>query len=749
MTDRLPDAPPLGAVLSADGASVTFRVQAPAATRVELWVYDAPVDTAPLSNTAMVASADGPYVLSRPVSTLQPDPRQPIFYGYRAWGSNWPYDPAWQPGSAAGFLADVDAHAYRFNPNKLLLDPYAREISHCVQTPEHPDRAGYLSGPTNRTTDSGPFAPKGIVLPHGPGGTGRRPTRHLKDDIIYEVHVRGFTRTDPSIPAPLRGTYAGAAMKAGYLRDLGITAVEFQPVCQSQNALNDLVDHHPDHNYWGYQTMGFFAPDRRLAADQSAGGPTREWMAMVEAFHAVGLKVFIDVVYNHHEEGDVDASGQVGTVYSLRGLDNPGYYETLLATGQPGQYWNSNGVGPNLNAASAIGRDLVIESLRYWSNERGVDGFRFDLCAVLGNRNADGGFTFDTSDPDNILNRALTILPERPIGGGPGVDLIAEPYIGRGDGGWELGKFPRGWAEWNTYFRDTVRKSQNKLGQSDLTPGEFVRRIAGSDDLFGADGRKPWSSINFVTCHDGFCLRDLHSYAERQNDQPWPYGPSDGGNDSGSEMCWDHGGDVTQQLQATRTSLALTVLATGVPMIGGGSEIHRTQHGNDNAYNIDTLANWFDWSLLPTNAPLFAFTSRLTGFRNAHPALRRAEFFTGRPQGDAPIKDVTWLRPDAVEMDDAYFADLGNHFIAWQIDGASAGDSAARIYIAYNGWIDPIDTVLPSLPPGEGWFLALDTAASATDWNNAKSPGEETAILQPFVSVDGRSCMVAIAKASR
>jgi isoamylase len=748
MTDGLPDAPRLGAVFSADGTLVTFRVHAPDATRVELWVYDSPVDTVPLLSAPMVASAGSPYTLRVPISELQPDRSQPIFYGYRAWGPNWPYDPAWQPGSAAGFLTDVDADAHRFNPNKLLLDPYAREISHCVQTPEHPDRAGYLSGPLNRATDSGPFAPKGIVLPAVGISVGRRPTRHLKDDIVYEVHVRGFTKTDPSIPAALRGTYAGAAMKAGYLRDLGITAVEFQPVCQSQNALNDLVDHHPDHNYWGYQTMGFFAPDRRLAADQSAGGPTREWMAMVEAFHDAGLKVFIDVVYNHHEEGDVDASGQIGTIYSLRGLDNPGYYETLRSTGQPQQYWNSNGVGPNLNAASDIGRDLVIDSLCYWSDERGVDGFRFDLGAVLGNRNSDGGFTFDTSDPNNILNRALTILPERPIDGGPGIDLIAEPYIGKGDNGWELGRFPRGWAEWNTYFRDTIRKSQNKLGQSDLTPGDFVRRIAGSDDLFGGNGRKPSASINFVTCHDGFCLRDLHSYAARQNDQPWPYGPSDGGNDSGSEMCWDHGGDLRQQLQATRTSLALTMLATGVPMISGGSEIHRTQHGNDNAYNIDTFANWFDWSLLQDNAALFAFTSKLMGFRNAHPALRRAEFFSGQAQNGSTIKDVTWLRPDGIEMDGAYFADPGNHFIAWQIDGAPAADPASRIYIAYNGWVDPIDAILPSLPAGQGWFLALDTSAAAIGWDNARSAGAETAILQPFVTVDGRSCLVAIAHAS-
>ena len=735
----------LGARFETAGTTVTFRVRAPSAARVELWIYPEPVEAPPVLRQMMRGPDDGVFELSLPASALV-GPASAIFYGYRAWGPNWPYDPAWQPGQETGFIADVDGYGHRFNPNKLLLDPYAREVSHCVQTPERPERAAYLSGPDNRRTDTGPIAPKGIVLPSRTRDTGVRPTGHLKDDIIYEVHVRGLTQADAAIDDAVRGTYAGAAAKADYLRDLGVTAVEFLPVCQTQNALNDLVDRPGDHNYWGYQTMAFFAPDRRYASDTSPGGPTREWTAMVKAFHDAGLKVFIDVVFNHHEEGGVDPTGQIGTIYSLRGLDNVGYYEVTLAEGRPESYWSSNGVGPNLNATSQIGRDLVIDALTYWTEELGVDGFRFDLGAVLGNKMPDGGYAFDADDPDGVLNRALTLLPERQMGGSPGVDLIAEPYTASGDG-WELGGFPRGWAEWNTFFRDTVRRSQNKLGHATLRPAELVRRIAGSDDLFGHNGRRPWASINFVTCHDGFCLNDLHSFADRHNDQPFPYGPSDGGNDAGQEMCWDHGGDASQQLQATRTSLALAMLSIGVPMMTGGSEFHRTQHGNDNPYNLDTKANWLDWTLLDAHADLHAFTRNLLRFRRAHPALRRSDFFTGSPSPGGIVKDVTWLRADGGEMDGAYLDDPDNHFVAWQIDGVPTDDPAARIYIAYNGWIASIDATLPTLPPQYVWRLAIDTSVDASAWQNAHRPSEEPQFDDSHITVDGRAIVALIATA--
>ena len=745
----------LGAKLSADGTSLTLAVCAPAATRAEVWLYAAPTGGSPILTQALAGSDDGMW--RGTVAIGGRSAGAALYYGYRAFGPNWPQDPAWVPGSEAGFVADVDAQGNRFKPNKLLLDPYAREISHCVQTPTHPDRDGYRSGPASRTTDSGPFAPKAVVVSDAGGDTGTKPTHPFKDDIIYEVHLRGLTKADPSIPEHLRGTYAGAAMRAPYLRDLGVTAVEFLPVHQTQNALNDDLARKGDHNYWGYQTMGFFAPDRRHAADQSPGGPTREFKAMVKAFHDAGLKVFLDVVYNHTEEGGSDPAPPVEsdgsrkpterTIYAFRGLDNARYYETERGEGHPETFEDETGVGPNLNAAEPIVRDLVIDSLVYWSRELGVDGFRFDLAAVLGNADRDGGFRFDRDYPQNILNRAVRELPVRPAEGGAGVDLVAEPYAVSMDAQ-EQGNFPRGWAEWNDRYRDTVRASQNKLGFVPVTPARLVTRVAGSQDMFGGNDRKPWASVNYVVVHDGFTLADLHGFNEKQNGLAWPYGPSDGGRSSSDEMGWDHGGDVAAQHQAVRTSLALLAVSAGVPLITGGSEFHRTQRGNNNAYNLDTVASWLDWSLAETNAGQLAFTRRLLRFRRDHPALRPAAFFTGRPIGGGSTKDITWLRNDGAEMDAAYFDGAGNHFVAWQIDGVPAGDPAKRIYIAYNAWSEPIRATLPALPEGEDWHLAIDTSASATAFDNVHEPGREPVIDSALI-VDGRSCVVAIIEARK
>ena len=724
--------PALGATLCDDG--VTFRVRAPAAERIELCLYAKPQGAEPVLRQAMARRDCGTFVAT--VAAAAAFGRGAVYWGYRAFGPNWPYDPAWTPGSAAGFVADFDASGNRFNPNKLLLDPYAREISHCPQTPAHPDRAGYLSGEAGRLVDTGPFAPKGVLFTDAGGDTGSKPTHPLKDDIVYEVHVRGLTRADPGVPEILRGTYAGAALRAPYLRDLGVTAVEFLPVHQTQNALNDLpvVASQPNRqNYWGYQTIGFFAPDRRHAADPSPGGATREFKAMVKAFHDAGLKVFLDVVYNHTEEGGLGEAPDARTIYSFRGLDNARYYETERDSGRPGDFVDLTGVGPNFDAAEPLVRDLVLDSLAYFADELGVDGFRFDLAAILGNSRAAGGFAFDRDDLHNILNRAVHELPSRPAAGGAGVDLIAEPYA---YGPQEQGKFPRGWAEWNDRFRDTMRISQNKLGVVPVTPGELATRIAGSDDVFGSNGRAPWASVNYIVCHDGFCLADLHRFDEKHNDLPWPYGPSDGGRASDQEMGWDHGGDAAAQSQAIRTSLALLLLSAGVPMITGGTEMNRTQHGNNNAYNLDTEANWLDWSQAAANAGQLAFTRNLLGFRRAHACLRPAEFFTGQPRAGRDIKDLTWLRDDGGEIDQGYFGDPDKHFIAWQLDAGSA-DPATRLYVAYNGWVDPIEAHLPALPAGETWTVAIDTAAEA---------GAEIPVAGETLMVAGRSLVAAIAK---
>jgi glycogen operon protein len=735
---------PLGARFSADKTQLTFCICSLNATRVEAWIYGAPVGAAPILSQSMQAGGvTGAFTATIAVSAL--GGAQTVYYGYRAWGPNWPYDASWTPGSQAGFVSDVDGNGNRFNPNKLLLDPYALEVSHNPITPTQQDIGVYQSGATNRLVDTGPVAPKGIAIALPALDFGVKPVRPFKDEIIYEVHLRGLTKDDPSVPASLQGTYAGAAMRAAYLASLGITAVEFQPIHETQNALNDVTSFSANQNYWGYDSVSYFAPDRRYASDQSPGGPTQEWMGMVKAYHNAGLKVYLDVVYNHHNEGGVDSSGTIGTIYSLRGLDNTNYYETLVGLGQPAQYEDDNGVGPNVNAAVSLTGNLILDSLKYWAATLGVDGFRFDLAAVLGNTKSQGGYSFDLSSPQNVINRVVSELPARPAAGGQGVDLIAEPYTANGQGQ-EQGQFPPGWAEWNDRYRDTFRASQNKLGFVAVTPGQMATRFAGSNDLFQANGRKPWNSVNYITCHDGMTLRDLHSFEQTQNDLPFPKGPSSGGRSAADEMCWDHGGDPVQQIQAVRTSLAILLLSAGVPMVSGGTEIFRTQFGNNNAFNLDTNANWLDWSQLLPEAALVNFAPQLFLFRLAHSCLRPPDFFTGTDTTGDGLKDLTWVKNDGSEVDPPYFQNSDNHFLAFRIDGTKFGDTAASLYIAYNGWIAPVSANLPANLPGKQWFLVADTASTAEAWGNIHPPGQEAAMGNSVYNVMGRSLVLCLEK---
>ncbi len=734
----------LGARFLPGNAQAEFRVNAPAADRVELWIYAAALGAGPVLRQPMDRQADGSFTATAAIAGS-------IFYGYRAWGPNWQFDNAWTPGSAAGFVSDVDGSGHRFNPNKLLLDPYALEVSHNPLTPEHPDPTAYLTGAAFRLVDTGPFAPKGIVLAVPSPDFGVKPTGAFKDDIIYEVHLRGLTKNDPSVPASLQGTYAGAALRAGYLRDLGVTAVEFQPIHETQSALNDLPQFAAYHNYWGYNSCSFFAPSRRYASDQSPGGSTREWMAMVKAFHSAGLKVFVDVVYNHHDEGPVDeASGTIGKIYSLRGLDNPNYYEARSPT-EPNHYQDDNGVGPNVNAATAVVRNLVLDSLQYWTHVLGADGFRFDLAAILGNADAQGGFYFNRDDPSNILNRAVKELPARPARGGPGVDLIAEPYTANG-AGQEQGNFPVGWSEWNDRYRDVFRASQNKLGIVPVTPAGMAARFAGSDDLFGPRGRKPWNSVNYIVCHDGMTLRDLYSFNGPNNNQAFPFGPSPGGRSAADEMCWDHAGDPVQQRQAVRTGLAILLLSAGTPMLLGGSETNRTLEGNNNSFNLDTSANWFDWQLAERERALTDYTRGLLQFRRTHQCLRPAEFFTGSDHHNGNgLKDLTWYVDSGAEADDTYFANPGNHFLAYRIDateapGTELGDPCGSVYVAYNSWIYPVVTTLPLNLTAKRWHIVADTNAAAEAWGNIHAPGQEVQLSEQQYTMAGRSLALFIEK---
>ncbi|HEU4535180.1 MAG TPA: isoamylase [Polyangiaceae bacterium] len=718
---------------------VTFRVRSERATRIEVWVYNAAKGEAERARYVLQSEGGGRWSARVPLAELrQKGVAGTVFYGYRAWGPNWAYNAAWQPGSSAGFVADVNGQGDRFNPNKLLFDPYGFELSHDPINPTNADGTVYGTGPTHRLKDSGRVAPKSIVLDAVGGDVGVKPTRALKDDVIYEVHVRGLTRNDATVPVAERGTYAGAARKAAYLKSIGVTAVEFLPLQETDNDANDVVASTAGDNYWGYMTLNYFSPDRRYAADKSPGGPSREFRAMVKAFHDQGLKVYADVVYNHTAEGGTwDGTGQTTSLFSMRGLDNAHYYEL---GSNPAFYYDNTGIGANFNSTTDIAVDLIVDSLRYWKDALGLDGFRFDLASVLGNRCFAGCFEFDKFDPNNALNRSVVELPSRPAAGGAGVDLIAEPWA-IGSGTYRVGDFPAGWAEWNGAYRDVLRRDQNELGVSAVTPGQLATRFAGSSDLYADDGRKPWHSINFVVAHDGFTLRDLYSYNAKNNLQPWPFGPSDGGEDH--NVSWDQGGDPALQRQAARNALALVLLSAGVPMITGGDEMYRTQFGNNNSYNLDSDKNWLDWSAATTNANFLSYARRLMLFRSAHPALRPANFWTGAV-GASGLKDITWLTDGGVEASGAYMDNANNHFLAFRLDGARAADSAASIYVAYNGWSGQVNATLPAPRAGKAWYRVGDTATWMESQGNFTNPGQEQILNGNTYGLAGRSLLLLI-----
>ncbi len=675
----------LGAHLGAN--SVTFRVYSSGATRVEVDLFAAAaavneVARIPLDRDAATS------VWSATVPLSQLGIRGTIYYGYRAWGPNWTFDPAWTKGSGRGFVSDVDSAGNRFNPNKLLLDPYAREISHDPATKDNRDGSVYASGPDHRLLDTGNVAPKGIVLQDSTTPVEARPTTPPQEEIVYEVQLRGLTNSDSSIPATARGTYRGAALKAGYLKSLGITAVEFLPLQETQNDTNDADPRSA--NYWGYATLNYFAPDRRFSSDKSPGGPTRELRKMVAAFHAAGLKVFVDVVYNHTGEGYAYHSDDKNTynLISFRGLDNPTYY--LLTSDHQSSFDNS-GVGGDYNTANPVAQDLIVDSLDYWHATLGIDGFRFDLAPVLGNTCTEGCFHYDKLAPATALNRLAREFP--------GVPLIAEPWA-IGDGTFQLGNFPAGWWEWNGSFRDKVRQSQNKLGVETVTTGELATRFAGSADLFQANGRKPWHSVNFMVAHDGFTLADLYHFNSKNNNQPFPKGPSDGGNDNNES--WDQSGSHPDQIKAARNGLALLMLSAGTPMMTGGDEFLRSLNGNNNSYNLDTPFNWLNFTLTAEQRAFQGYARALIAFRRAHAALWPADFYSA--------EQLHWLKPDGGAADGAYFDNADNHAIAWTIDGGPFHDPAGMLYLAYNAWSGPVDFTLPSAGAGKLWTRVLDTS---------------------------------------
>jgi glycogen operon protein len=733
---------PLGSRLTAGTA--TFAVYSKHATRVLLEIYEAPMAEAARFDYWMEKGPD--HVWRARIEGVPAG----AFYGFRCWGPNWLFSSDWRRGgSAAGFVADVDAGGNRFNPNKLLFDPYGREFSHDRETPAMKEHYGhhagmYGAGPgvyrgvadqhlpvVRREFDTGPWAPKTAVVDDRTS-FGVKPRIPQKDAAIYEAHVRGLTRHPSSarlatildgipgfeqitsVPDALRGTYAGAGYMAKYLKALGYTAIEFLPVHEFANDLNPegspgwdrLRDEPPHGNYWGYMTYGFFAPDTRYAYDRSPGGPTREFKEMVKAYHDEGMEVYLDVVYNHTGEGGLwDNSGDTAELLSMRGLDNAEYY--ALADGNR-HYWDSTGCGNNLDASKNVVRRLIRDSLEYWSQEMGVDGFRFDLATVLGRTGPNYGFDAGTT----LLADIAAMAEEQHI------EIIAEAWDLNG---YQVGEFPKGWAEWNGAYRDAVRR----FIKGDPCVEAFIRAVNGDYHRFHDQGG-PQKAVNFITAHDGFTLMDLVSYNGKNNAVSWPFGPSDGGNDSNDS--WDSGGDRTLRRARLRSLLTVQFLSRGVPMTLGGDEFARTQNGNNNPYKIDSIGVWLNYDMIGASAPtarptsgtgvyhdnygddahptgkngLFLYTRFLLNLRRAHTALRQDRF------GDLSLdqgSDVTYWFKEADGVSDL----RGNsRSVHWRIDGSAVGDT--DFLVCVNMWREPVRFAVPAAHAGRHWFRRADTA---------------------------------------
>ena len=730
----------LGAKYNSAKTTITFRLYSSKATRIELDLFSAGYGQgaattyllAPDPNTTNV------WQVTVAVSALtSAGITGPVYYGYRAWGPNWPYTSTWTLGSSAGFISDVDANGNRFNPNKLLYDPYALELSQNPETATFTNGNVYASGSLYRTLDSGPDASKGIVLATSTVSTGTKPTRAQKDDIVYEVNVRGLTKNDPSIATAYQGTYKGAALKAPYLASLGVTAVEFLPVQETQNQANDNTPNSDvGQNYWGYSTLNFFSPDRRYAYNQAAGGPTQEFQAMVAAYHALGIKVYMDVVYNHTGEGYAWNTSDPTTynVMSYRGLDNPTYYE--LTTDLQSSYDNT-GVGGNYNTYNTIAQNLIVDSLYYWNSTMGVDGFRFDLASVLGNTCTVGCYNFDKTNPNIALNRIVTEIPPRPAAGGSGVDLIAEPWA-IGGNSYQVGGFPTGWSEWNGIYRDTLRQAQNEQGVDAVTPSQLATRFAGSSDLYQGNGRSPWNSVNFMVSHDGMTLNDLYSCNGSNNSQAWPYGPSDGG--TTTNYSWDQGGNSVNQRMAARVGFAFMMLNAGTPMMTGGDEFLRSINCNNNPYNLDSVGNWLNYTETTAQSNFNSYVQAMIAFRKAHASLRPVTWYTAA--------QLAWYTPAGVTPDSTYWNSSTNYDIAYMLNGSSLGDSTAAIYVGYNGYSAAVNFSLPAPPSGLNWYRVTDTCSWAEGPNQVSAPGSETYLGGQGYSygICGRGLILLIAK---
>ena len=662
---------PLGATW--DGRGTNFSLFSEVAERVELCLFDDDGTETRIDLRERTAFCWHGYLRG-----VGPGQR----YGFRVHG---PWDPA---------------QGHRCNPAKLLVDPYARAITGTIDwTPAlfpYP-----LSGDDleREDSDSAPFMPKGIVVDSAFDWEDDRPLRRpLHETSIYEVHLKGFTMRHPAVPQEIRGTYAGLAHPAAieYLRNLGITAVELLPIHQfvhEQHLLDKGL-----RNYWGYHSYGYFAPHNEYSSAGDMGGQVREFKQMVKALHAAGLEVILDVVYNHTGEGN-----HLGPVLSLKGIDNRAYYRVV--EDDPRYYMDYTGTGNSLNMRHPHALQLVMDSLRYWVQEMHVDGFRFDLASTLAR---------ELYDVDR-LSAFFDIIHQDPTLSA--VKLIAEPWD-IGEGGYQVGNFPVRWCEWNGKYRDTVRDYWRGEGG---TLAEFASRFTGSSDLYQNDGRKPYASINFITAHDGFTLRDLVSYNEKHNEA----NGEDNNDGESHNRSWNSGAEgetddpTVNALRARqqRNFLTTLFLSQGIPMLLGGDEAGRTQRGNNNAYCQDNEISWFDWEHV--DEALLAFTTRLVHLQAEHPVFQRRRWFHGRPVRG--VSDIAWFRPDGEEMSEedwqqphaksfAVFLN-GDALLDVDADGRPVHDDS--FLLLFNAHDERLTFRMPPESFGKDWQLVLDTADDA------------------------------------
>ncbi len=686
----LPGQPyPLGSTW--DGKSVNFALYSENATGVELCLFDEKG-----AETRVPVKEQTAFVWHCCIPDLQPGQR----YGYRVYGE---YAPD---------------KGLRFNPNVVLLDPYARAVTGT----ENFERGvmAYKIG-ENEDYDMQDAeqlgVPLGVVIDPAFDWSGdRSPNVPFHRTVIYEAHVKGLTMLHPEVPQELRGTYAGVASEPiiRHLKDLGITALEVLPVHQH---LDDgfLIDKGL-HNYWGYNTVNFFVPDVRYsaAAQQGAlGGEVNEFKEMVKSLHAAGIEVILDVVYNHTAEGN-----HLGPTLSFKGIDNPTYYR--LVSDNPRFYYDTTGTGNSLNVRHPQTLQLIMDSLRYWVTDMHVDGFRFDLASTL----ARGLHEVDQ------LSSFFTIIHQDPVLSQ--VKLIAEPWD-IGEGGYQVGNFPVKWAEWNGIYRDAMRSFWK--GDGGLAD-ELGYRLTGSSDLYQNDGRKPYASINFFTAHDGFTLRDLVSYNDKHNDANGENN-QDGHNDNRSWNCGVEGPTDDPEVNALRARqqrnmLATLVLSQGTPMLLGGDEMGRTQQGNNNAYCQDSDISWFDWE--HKDEALLAFTQRLIALRSEHPVLHRRKFFSGRPIRGG-VRDIMWLKHDGTEMNDEDWQNPQTQSLGMLLAGEGLQDEDESgkplrddtLMVVLNASHVDLVYVLPALGGAQTWTLLMDTGND--DASEQVKAGEQTPMI--------------------